>query len=165
MLAYSGVENPMSTMILFEANGNRIPANEKSLVLQCDKARVSFRGLGIHLAANYYSTARVSLTVEETVDLESGELFIVGAKVSGCRSGTVSWDLAKDKTALSSMVCEVAQGIVDRTISGETRGRLAYSIFWQSMKRDKHLRNWVAKHFPEWYRLAFESEREVKSSD
>ena len=150
------------TMILFETSGNQIPDNEKSLVVQSDKAQVTFRGIGIHLAANYSMVARVALTVEETISLVSDKFSFVGAKVSGCRSGPVTWDLAKDKTALSGMICDVAQGIVDGTISGETQDRLAYSIFWQSLKRDKHLRGWVETHFPEWFKLAFEFE---KSSD
>ena len=138
---------------------------KKSLILQSDKARVTSRGIGIHIAANYSTVARIALTVEETVTLESGNLFIAGARIEGCRSGTVTWSLTQDKTALASMICEVAQGLVDGTISGDTRDRLAYSIFWQSLKRSKDLREWVKTNFQEWYRLAFELNKEEKSSD
>jgi len=141
-------------MVVFDALGPHLPANEEHMslvVLVPCQAR--FRGIGIRLRTEGILGLEVSFSVEETVDIQTQNTWIQGAKVSGHLSSVVRWGLDKEDGLETGLVCQVGRGIISGQIAGGTRDDLAYQIFWACLRRSKETREWVAKYFPGWWKL------------
>lgn len=159
------------TTIVFGRAPTHIDVDDTSLITPNGTLHVRYRGIGINIIGRDGTHVQVHLSVEETVDVYmDGGLppwvnqdpskvikpsWMQGARISGCRSKIIGWDLYKDrKNPVIGFVLESAKGLETGTIGEPTRESLAYQIMWACLRRDASLRTWMAKNFPAWWHMA-----------